>query len=130
MKKICMLFMLLCSLTAFAANVNSSYTGTLKVTVDGETTTIENQQISVEDNGDNSITMTIPNFQFAGFTGVVKIVANIDSNGTLSNPTIRFSNLPIAGRGFYSASYVNTTAEVHLKMYCLTKTITVDYASK
>lgn len=131
MKKVCLLFMLLCSLTTFAANVNTSYAGTLKVNVDGETTTIENQQISVIDNGDGTVTMNIPDFQFAGFTGTVAIVANIASDGALSNPKVSFSNLPILRRSFYSTSYVSTSAsEVHLKMYCLTKTITVDYSGK
>lgn len=128
MKKICMLFMLLCSMTAFATNVNSSYTGTLKVSVNGEATTINNQQISVVDNGDGTVTMTIPNFQFDAITGTVTIVANIASDGVLSNPNVSFSSLPILRRNFYSTSYVNTSAEIHLNMYCLGKTIVVDYS--
>lgn len=126
-----MLFMLLCSMTVLAANVNASYSGTLKINVNGEIVTIDNQEVSVVDNSNGTITMTIKNFQFAGLTGVVTIMANIASDGTLSNPEVSFSNLPIFVRRFYTDSYVNTsTAEVHLKMYCLAKNITVDYSGK
>lgn len=57
-----MILMLLCSMTAFAANVNSSYSGTLKIDVDGTVTTIENQKITVAENSDGTVTMTINNF--------------------------------------------------------------------
>lgn len=131
MKKICMILMLLCSMTAFAANVNSSYSGTLKIDVDGTVTTIENQKITVAENSDGTVTMTINNFQFSGLTGVVTIVASITSEGALSNPKVSFSNLPILNRSFYSDSSLNASeAEVHLKMYCLLKNIKVDFSGK
>lgn len=130
MKKICMLFMLLCSITTFAANISSSYTGTLKVSVNGVITTIDNQQVSVTDNGNGTVTMTIPNFQFDAITGTVTIVSNIAANGTLSDPKVSFSGLPILRKSYYATSYVNTSAEIHLNMYCLGKTIIVDYSGK
>lgn len=118
-------------MTAFAANVNSSYSGTLKIDVDGTVTTIENQKITVAENSDGTVTMTINNFQFSGLTGVVTIVASITSEGALSNPKVSFSNLPILNRSFYSDSSLNASAaEVHLKMYCLMKNITVDFSGK
>lgn len=126
-----MLFMLLCSMTAFAVNVNSSYSGTLKINVNGEIATIDNQEVSVVDNSNGTITITIKNFQFAGLTGVVTIMANIASDGALSNPKVSFSNLPILVKRFYADSSVSaSSAEVHLKMYCLAKNITVDYSAK
>lgn len=126
-----MLFMLLCSMTAFAANVNTSYNGILKINVHGGIATIANQEVAVVDNSNGTITMTIKNFQFAGLVGVVTIVANIASDGTLSDPKVCFSNLPILVKRFYTDSSVSaSTAEVHLKMYCLTKNITVDYSGK
>lgn len=131
MRKILMLFMLLCSLTAFAANINSSYTGSLNVNVDGVTTTIENQQVTVIDNGNGTVTMTIPDFQFAGFTGTVIIDASIASDGDLTNPKVSFSGLPIIRRSFNAKSHVNTSdVEIHLEMICLGKTIKVDYLGK
>ena len=131
MKKICMLFMLLCSITAWGANVKSAYTGTLDITVNGETTTINNQGISAADNGDGTATLTIPDFTFGGITGTVTIVAKINADGVLSDDSLKvsFSGLPILTKSFYEPSSVNdSSAQIHLSMKALGKTIKVDYS--
>lgn len=121
-----MLFMLLCSLTAFA--VNPTYTGTLDITVNGAKTTISNQALSAADNGNGTVTLTISDFTFEGISGTVTIVASINANGVLGNENLRvsFSGLPIPRKTFYATSTVGDVAEIHLNMTALGKTIIVD----
>lgn len=129
MRKICMIFMLLCSMTVFA--MKSSYTGTLSVTVNGETTTINNQVISAADNGNGTATLTISDFTFEGISGTVTIVAKINADGVLSDDNLKvsFSGIPVLTKSFYAPSTVNTSsAEIHLSMKALGKTIKVDYS--
>lgn len=131
MKKIFSLLVLFCSLTAFVANaasVKSSYTGTLDVTVGSSTTTISNQSVFVTDNGNNTITLTIPDFEFAGVSGTVEITANISSTGELSNPQVSFSGITILRARFTSSFVTASSCDIHLSMYALGKNISVDFS--
>lgn len=131
MKKIYAIFtmLLVCILTASAADIKSSYTGTLNVNVSGSITTSQ-QTVDATDNGDGTVTIRIPQFQFGIYRGVATIVADVASDGTLSNPKVTFSIISISSLEMTNSSITSTSCEVHLSMKALNDTITVDFSGQ
>lgn len=129
MKTIITFIMLFCGLTAFAQSVNPSYTGELKISVNGgNTDVISGQTITALDNG-GTVTLSIPNFTYAGLTGTVTIIADKDVNGVLSNPEVSFKSMDVFA-DFSSTSFVKgSSCEIHLSLFVLIETIDVDFVS-
>lgn len=119
MRKIVTFMMLLCSLTVFAQGIKPSYTGELNITVNsGTPDKIAGQAVYAVDNGGGTVTLTIPNFTYAGITGTVTIKADRDANGNLSNPTVSFEKIIILFADFDESSYVNgNTCVIHLSIW-------------
>lgn len=98
MKKLFTLLMLLCTISAFAANVAGTYNGTLKITVDGTAPTTKDQSVTVTDNG-SVVTLTIPKFSYPGYpiAADVVITATKDDSGNLFLTTIKYGFMPLTG---------------------------------
>lgn len=128
MRKIVTFMLLLCSLTVFAQGIKSSYGGELNITVNSNADKIPNQVVTAVDNGNGMVTLTIPNFTYAGITGTVTITATRDGNGNLSNPIVYFGDIEISFADFSAPSYVNgTTCVIHLEIWAVLDTVIVDY---
>ena len=129
MKKIVILMMLLCSITAFAQAAETNYTGNLSITVgDGATDMISGQLVTVVDNG-SKVTLSIPNFTYAGYTGTVTIVADKKGTGELDNPVVTFKNLQLFAY-FDETSFVTPSCQIHLNIFAVLEFIDVDFISQ
>lgn len=125
MRKILGVLMLLCTMTVFAAEVPSTYTGKLQVTVDGVASApIEGQQVFVSAYSSSSVTLTIPNFSFAGISGTVTIKADNDGAGNLSNPTVSFGSMPIIA-WFDGTAIANDGCHISLAIFAVTQMVNV-----
>lgn len=121
--------MMLCTLMTFAANIKSSYEGTLNVSVNGATTKSQ-QTVLARDNGNGTVTIVIPNFTYGPYTGAATINATRATDGTLSNPKISFSIITISSATMTNSSVTETSCEIHLNMAALGDTILVDFSGK
>ncbi len=131
MKRSIYLFVMLfaCVLTVFAANIKSSYSGTLDINVDG-TISSSTKTISVTDNGNGTITARIRNFSYSIFSGTVTITATIDANGVLSNPSVSFSGISISSVSMNNSYITQDACEIHLVMTAIGDAITVDFSGQ
>nr|WP_302829298.1 calycin-like domain-containing protein [uncultured Bacteroides sp.] len=129
MKKLYTLFvlMLLCSLTAMAANIKTSYVGTLNVSVNGSVSTSE-QTVRAKDNGNGTVTIVIPNFTYGIFSGAATVKADIDANGNLTNPKVSFSIVTISSMSMSDSWLTPTSCEIHLTMGANNDSIMVDFS--
>lgn len=96
MKTLFVLFMMLCTVSAFAAIESGNYKGNLSVTVDADPTQESIQTVAVTDDGTN-VTLNIPNFKFPGFPLplTINIKATKDTDGNLTLSSINVSGIPI-----------------------------------
>lgn len=131
MKKIYAAFtmLLLCVLAVSAANIKSSYTGTLNLNVNGKATNSQ-QTVMAKDNGNGTVSIVIPQFQYAVYNGPATIVADVASDGTLSNPKVTFSVITISSMEMKDSSITSTSCEVHLSMKAMNDAITVDFSGR
>ncbi|WP_044266791.1 calycin-like domain-containing protein [Bacteroides timonensis] len=131
MKRSIYLFVMLfaCVLTVFAANIKSSYSGTLDINVDG-TISSSTKTVSVTDNGNGTITARIRNFSYSIFSGTVTITATIDANGVLSNPSVSFSGISISSVSMNNSYITQDACEIHLVMTAIGDAITVDFSGQ
>lgn len=131
MKRSIYLFVMLfaCVLTVFAANIKSSYSGTLDINVDG-TISSSTKTVSVTDNGNGTITARIQNFSYSIFSGTVTITATIDANGVLSNPSVSFSGISISSVSMSNSYITQDACEIHLVMTAIGDAITVDFSGQ
>lgn len=131
MKKIYAAFtmLLLCVLAVSAANIKSSYTGTLNLNVNGKATNSQ-QTVMAKDNGNGTVSIVIPQFQYAVYNGPATIVADVAPDGTLSNPKVTFSVITINSMEMTNSSITPTSCEVHLSMKALNDAITVDFSGR
>lgn len=96
MKTLFVFFMMLCTISAFAATESGEYKGTLSVTVDTDPAQESVQSVTVSDDGTN-VTLNIPNFKFPGFflPLTINLKATKATDGTLTLVSINVSGIPI-----------------------------------
>lgn len=96
MKTLFVLFMMLCTVSAFAATESGNYKGNLSVTVDNGPAQESTETVVVTDDGTNA-TLSIPNFRFPGFPLplTITIKATKDVSGNLTLASINVSGIPI-----------------------------------
>lgn len=127
MKRISILFfMLVCSLSMFAATGN--YTGQLVIVDNGQTSTINPQDVNVIDDGTN-VTLTISNFSFAGYTGDVVITATKNASNELSLIGINYEALDLVG--WFDETPASTVTDnncnISLSIWAVYKTVHVTF---
>lgn len=128
MKRIFTILMLLCTVSAFATSITSTYNGKLTVSVDGATPTIvDPQSVKVVEDG-SSVKLTISNFSYAGLAADVNITASKDlSTGDLTLKTISYAGLPLTGKFNSGSKLINNKCEILLTISAIIQTIEVTF---
>lgn len=127
MKRISILFfMLVCSLSMFAATGN--YTGQLVIVDNGQTSTINPQDVNVIDDGTN-VTLTISNFNFAGYTGDVVITATKNASNELTLTGINYEALDLVGwfDEAPASTLTDSNCNIYLSIWAVYKTVHVTF---
>lgn len=111
-----------CSLSAFATD----YSGNLDVTVNGNTTTTNSQNVTATiDNG--TVTLVISNFWYGWIPcGNVTVTAAY-ANGEIKNPvTINIAGIPVSNASI-SGNVSDSNCTIHLTLTSNNDNVTIDY---
>lgn len=129
MKKLFSLVLVCCALTVFAITVNDVYNGTLQVTVDGGTTS-SNQNVTVTAYSGTSATLKIENFSFGNvWSGDAYVKVTLDATGKMTKlNSITAAGMTAFGTLDPDSSFINdTTCQISLNIWALTKTVKVNF---
>ena len=125
MKKILTILMLLCTVTAFAADVTGTYNGVLTISVDGGAPTTKQQAVLVS--GDSTVKLTIPGFSYSGLTGDVVVNATRDTAGNLTLKSVSFAGIPMTAKFDAGSSISNNQCVLSMNINALVQKIKVTF---
>lgn len=125
MKNLLVFFMMICTMSAFAAAEPGNYKGTLSVTVDADAPQESTQTVTVTDDGSH-VTLKIPNFRFPGFPLplTITIEAVKDNAGNLTLTSINVSGITI-NDAYLEGTLIDGTCSIGIALQALSHDVLV-----